>query len=87
MALIPSKDEIDIATRSNWLNIKQMVEFLGISYTTLLAMWKEDKTDDSRRLPYIGEGKSSRYYLPLFETYKSKDMDLVNKLVKEMVEK
>ena len=38
MALIPSKDEIDIATRSNWLNIKQMVEFLGISYTTLLAM-------------------------------------------------
>lgn len=77
-----SKDEFDIAARSNWLNIKQTAAFLGISYATLLAMRKEDKADGIRRIPYIGEGKSSRYYLPLLEAYKSRDMDLVNKLAK-----
>lgn len=79
-----NKDEFDIAARSNWLNIKQTAAFLGISYATLLAMRKEDKADGIRRIPYIGEGKSSRYYLPLLEAYKSRDMDLVNKLAKEI---
>lgn len=79
-----NKDEFDIAARSNWLNIKQTAVFLGISYATLLAMRKEDKADGIRRIPYIGEGKSSRYYLPLLEAYKSRDMDLVNKLAKEI---
>ena len=65
-----NKDEFDIAARSNWLNIKQTAAFLGISYATLLAMRKEDK--------------ASRYYLPLLEAYKSRDMDLVNKLAKEI---
>jgi len=79
-----NKDEFDIAARSNWLNIKQTAAFLGISYATLLAMRKEDKADGIRRIPYIGEDKSSRYYLPLLEAYKSRDMDLVNKLAKEI---
>lgn len=79
-----NKDEFDIAARSNWLNIKQTAAFLGISYATLLAMRKEDKADGIRRIPYIGEGKSSRYYLPLLEAYKRRDMDLVNKLAKEI---
>ena len=79
-----NKDEFDIAARSNWLNIKQTAAFLGISYATLLAMRKEDKADGIRRIPYIGEGKSSRYYLPLLEAYKSRDIDLVNKLAKEI---
>lgn len=47
-------------------------------------MRKEDKADGIRRIPYIGEDKSSRYYLPLLEAYKSRDMDLVNKLAKEI---
>ena len=54
-----NKDEFDIAARSNWLNIKQTAAFLGISYATLLAIRKEDKADGIRRIPYIGEGKSS----------------------------
>lgn len=79
-----NKDEFDIAARSNRLNIKQTAAFLGISYATLFAMRKEDKADGIRRIPYIGEDKSSRYYLPLLEAYKSRDMDLVNKLAKEI---
>lgn len=79
-----NKDEFDIAARSNWFNIKQTAAFLGISYATLLAMRKEDKADGIRCIPYIGEGKRSRYYLPLLEAYKSRDMDLVNKLAKEI---
>ena len=46
---------------------------IGISYATLLAMRKEDKADGIRRIPYIGEGKGSRYYLPLLEAYKSQN--------------
>lgn len=79
-----NKDEFDIAARSNWLNIKQTAAFLGISYATLLAMRKEDKADGIRRIPYIGEGKSSRYYLPLLEAYKSRDWKLVEKLAREL---
>ena len=44
----------------------------------------DDEADGIRRIPYIGEGKSSRYYFPLLEAYKSRDMDLVNKLAKEI---
>lgn len=79
-----NKDAFDIAARSNWLNIKQTAAFLGISYTTLLAMRKEDKAGGVRRIPYIGEGKNSRYYLPLLEAYKSQNWKLVSELAKEM---
>lgn len=79
-----NKDAFDIAARSNWLNIKQTAAFLGISYTTLLAMRKEDKAGGVRRIPYIGEGKNSRYYLPLLEVYKSQNWKLVSELAKEM---
>ena len=78
------QEEFDIAARSNWLNIKQTAAFLGISYATLLAMRKEDKADGIRRIPYIGEGKSSRYYLPLLEAYKSRDWKLVEKLARKL---
>ena len=57
---------------------------IGISYATLLAMRKEDKADGIRRIPYIGEGKGSRYYLPLLEAYKSQNWKLVSELAKEI---
>lgn len=78
------QEAFDIAARSNWLNIKQTAAFLGISYTTLLAMRKEDKAGGVRRIPYIGEGKNSRYYLPLLEAYKSQNWKLVSELAKEI---
>ena len=65
-----------------WLHLP--AEILGISYTTLLAMRKEDKADGIQRIPYRGEGKNTRYYVPLLKAYKSKDMALVNKLAKEI---
>ena len=66
------------------MNIKQAAKLLGISYTTLLAMRKEDKAYGIQRIPYKGEGKNTRYYVPIIEAYKSKDMDLVKKLEKEI---
>ena len=78
------KDKLEIAVKSNWVSIKQAAAILGISYTTLLAMRKEDKADGIMRIPYRGEGKNTRYYVPLLKAYKSKDMDLVNKLAKEI---
>ena len=78
------KDRLDIAMKSDWVSIKQAAEILGISYTTLLAMRKEDKADGIQRIPYRGEGKNTRYYVPLLKAYKSKDMDLVTKLAKEI---
>ena len=78
------KDKLEIAIKSNWVSIKQAAAILGISYTTLLAMRKEDKASGIQRIPYRGEGKSSCYYVPLLEAYKSRDMALVNKLAKEM---
>ena len=78
------KDRLDIAMKSDWVSIKQAAEILGISYTTLLAMRKEDKADGIQRIPYRGEGKNTRYYVPLLKAYKSKDMGLVRKLEKEI---
>lgn len=78
------KDKLEIAIKSNWVSIKQAAAILGISYTTLLAMRKEDKAGGIQRIPYRGEGKRSCYYVPLLEAYKSRDMALVNKLAKEM---
>jgi len=78
------KDKLEIAVKSNWVSIKQAAAILGISYTTLLAMRKEDKADGIMRIPYRGEGKNTRYYVPILEAYKSKDMDLVTKLEKEI---
>ena len=78
------KDRLDIAMKSDWVSIKQAAEILGISYTTLLAMRKEDKADGIMRIPYRGEGKNTRYYVPILKAYKSKDMDLVRKLEKEI---
>lgn len=79
-----SKTEFDIAIQSNWLNMKQTASFLGISYATLLSMRKEDKATGIVRIPYIGEGKSTRYYVPLLQAYKDRNMTLVNQLAKEM---
>ena len=78
------KDKLEIAVKPNWVSIKQAAAILGISYTTLLAMRKEDKADGIMRIPYRGEGKNTRYYVPILEAYKSKDMDLVTKLEKEI---
>lgn len=79
-----SKTEFDIAIQSNWLNMKQTASFLGISYATLLSMRKEDKATGIVRIPYVGEGKSTRYYVPLLQAYKDRNMTLVNQLAKEM---
>ena len=79
--------EIDIAIKSDWVNIKQAASILGLSYNTLLAMRKEDKASDIQRIPYRGEGKGSKYYYPLLIAYKSGDMKRVNELAKEMEKK
>lgn len=82
-----SKTEFDIAIQSNWLNLKQTAAFLGLSYATLLAMRKEDKASGVIRIPYVGEGKSTRYFVPLLKAYKDRDMKRVNELSKEMEKK
>lgn len=82
-----SKNEIDIAIKSDWVNIKQAASILGLSYNTLLTMRKEDKATGIIRIPYVGEGKSTKYYYPLLIAYKSGDISLVNKLAKEMERK
>lgn len=79
-----SKTELEIAMKTKWLNMKQTASVLGISYATLLAMRKEDKASGIIRIPYVGEGKSTRYYAPLVQAYKDRDMQLVNELAKEM---
>lgn len=81
------QEEFDIAIKSDWVNIKQAASILGFSYNTLLTMRKEDKAAGITRIPYIGEGKNSRYYFPLLIAYKSHNWDLVNKLAKEMERK
>lgn len=81
---IKNKEQIDIAIKSDWVGIKLAARILELSYNTLLTMRKEDKATGITRIPYIGEGKSTRYYYPLLIAYKKKDMDLVNKLAKEM---
>lgn len=78
------KEEFDIAIKSDWVNIKQAASVLGLSYNTLLTMRKEDKATGAIRIPYIGEGKSTKYYYPLLIAYKRNDMALVKKLEKEM---
>ena len=82
-----SKAEFDIAIQSNWLNLKQTAAFLGLSYATLLAMRKEDKASGVIRIPYVGEGKSTRYFVPLLKAYKDRDIKRVNELSKEMEKK
>ena len=82
-----SKTELEIAIQTNWLNMKQTAIVLGISYATLLAMRKEDKASGIVRIPYIGNGKSTRYYAPLVQAYKDRDFKRVNELAKEMEEK
>ena len=79
-----NKEEFDIAIKSDWVNIKQAASILGLSYNTLLTMRKEDKATGAIRIPYIGDGKSTKYYYPLLIAYKSNDMALVKKLEKEM---
>ena len=79
-----SKTELEIAMKTKCLIWKQTASVLGISYATLLAMRKEDKASDIIRIPYVGEGKSTRYYAPLVQAYKDRDMQLVNELAKEM---
>lgn len=79
-----NKDKIDIAIKSDWVSIKQAADILGISYNTLLTMRKEDKASGIIRIPYIGEGKSTKYYYPLLKAYKSGDMKRVNELAREM---
>ncbi len=79
-----SKTELEIAMKTKWLNMKQTASVLGISYATLLAMRKEDKASGIIRIPYVGEGKSTRYYAPLVQAYKDRDMQLVHELAKEM---
>ena len=79
--------ELEIAMKTNWLNMQQTATVLGISYATLLAMRKEDKASGIIRIPYVGEGKSTRYYAPLVQAYKDRDFKRVNELAKEMEEK
>ena len=79
-----NKDEYDIARESGWLNIKQAALFLGYKYTTLLDMRKDDKVLGQQRIPYVGKGKNSRYYVPLLKAYKDGDMRKVAELEKEM---
>jgi len=81
------KTEYDIAVESGWLNIKQAALFLGVKYSSLLDMRKDDKILGQQRIPYVGEGKNSRYYVPLLKAYKDKDMKLVKELEKEMRQK
>ena len=81
------KTEYDIAVESGWLNIKQTALFLGVKYSSLLDMRKDDKILGVQRIPYIGEGKNSRYYVPLLKAYKDKDMKKVSELEKEMRKK
>ena len=50
-------------------------------------MRKDDKILGQQRIPYVGEGKNSRYYVPLLKAYKDKDMKLVKELEKEMRQK
>lgn len=82
-----NKDKIDIAIKSDWVSIKQAAVILGLSYNTLLTMRKEDKATSITRIPYIGEGKSTKYYYPLLIAYKSGDMKRVNELAREMEKK
>lgn len=79
--------EIDIAIKSDWVSIKQAAVILGLSYNTLLTMRKEDKATGIVRIPYIGEGKSTKYYYPLLIAYKSGDMKKVNELARELENK
>lgn len=79
-----NKDEYDIAVDSGWLNIQQAALFLGVKYSSLLDMRKDDKILGAQRIPYIGEGKNSRYYVPLLKAYKNKDMKKVKELELEM---
>ena len=81
------KDEYDIALESGWLNIKQAALFLGLQYTTLLDMRKDDNILGQQRIPYVGKGKNSRYYVPLLKAYKDRDMKKVSELEKEMCQK
>ena len=81
------KTEYDIAVESGWLNIKQAALFLGVKYSSLLDMRKDDKILGVQRIPYVGEGKNSRYYVPLLQAYKNKDMKKVAELEKEMHQK
>ena len=78
------KAEFDIAAESGWLNIKQAAMFLGVKYNSLLDMRKDDKVLGQQRIPYGGEGKNSRYYIPLLQAYKDKDMKRVKELEIEM---
>ena len=82
-----NKTEYDIAVESGWLNIKQAALFLGVKYSSLLDMRKDDKILGQQRIPYVGEGKSSRYYVPLLKAYKDKDIKKVAELEKEMHQK
>lgn len=81
------KTEYDIALESGWLNIKQAALFLGVKYSSLVDMRKDDKVLGYQRIPYIGEGRNSRYYVPLLKAYKNKDMKKVSELEKEMRQK
>lgn len=81
------KTEYDIAVESGWLNIKQAALFLGVKYSSLLDMRKDDKILGVQRIPFVGEGKNSRYYVPLLQAYKNKDMKKVAELEKEMRQK
>ena len=81
------KTEYDIAVESGWLNIKQAALFLGVKYSSLLDMRKDDKILGVQRIPFVGEGKNSRYYVPLLQAYKNKDMKKVAELEKEMHQK
>ena len=82
-----NKTEYDIAVESGWLNIKQAALFLGVKYSSLLDMRKDDKILGVQRIPFVGEGKNSRYYVPLLQAYKNKDMKKVAELEKEMHQK
>ena len=55
--------------------------------SSLLDMRKDDKILGVQRIPYVGEGKNSRYYVPLLQAYKNKDMKKVAELEKEMHQK
>lgn len=57
---------------------------MGVKYSSLLDMRKDDKILGAQRIPYIGEGKNSRYYVPLLKAYKNKDMKKVKELELEM---
>lgn len=81
------KTEYDIAIESGWLNIKQAALFLGVKYSSLLDMRKDDKVLGQQRIPYVGEGKNSRYYVPLLKAYKDKNMKKVKELELEMLQK